>query len=550
MKKFFLLFFILPLASQELVDVLWGKSNLNKPFTYNQLQQYINNGSSIANSINGTISLGKVLGNGFTLIKDENNFFKESHKDLPYFSIEIVEKNGEVIPSNTGLIPTNHPIWNIQFGKGKGYFDENLNVSVIFLPFSLMHKNANCVHTGISIFSLDEQKKSSNVIFQVASETCSYFKFDYVSIYKGQFESLSGKNIMSSKNTSNGGEKKSFEELYDAYKIEANSFADSRYFSAENVTIFGLIDGKKHYQSACYTRLGTNIFCDQIVLPSYSLAKSIAGTLSLSLINDAYEDISQYNVSDLIPECNKRKWSDVTLENLSDMSSGQYFSTNFDYDESSLATTNFLFRADSHKQKVKIACNSFPRKKKPGKSFIYHTTDTYLLGVALNNYLINNTSGSDYFNDVLVPFLEGYNFSSISKFSLRTLDENYNYALTGLGMYFSVNDLYHLSNILHSVKNNNSKNIFLHDALNPNYSNSLEAIRSANIFYNNGFWSKVFDKNLFGCKEDIWIPFMSGFGGITFALLPNGMSYYYFSDGYVYSWEDAVIAAHTMRSFC
>jgi hypothetical protein len=117
-------------------------------------------------------------------------------------------------------------------------------------------------------------------------------------------------------------------------------------------------------------------------------------------------------------------------------------------------------------------------------------------------------------------------------------------------MYFSVNDLYHLSNIFHSIKNNSSKNIFLHDALNPNYSNSLEAIRSANIFYNNGFWSKVFDKNLFGCKEDIWIPFMSGFGGITFAILPNGMSYYYFSDGYVYSWEDAVIAAHNMRSFC
>ena len=550
MKKFFLLFLILPLASQELVDVLWGKTNLNKPFTYNQLQEYINNGSSIDYSINGTISLGKVLGNGFTLIKDENNFFKEFHKDLPNFTVEIAEKDGEIIPSNTGLISTNHPLWNIQFGVGKGYFDKSSNVSVILLPFSLMHKNANCVHTGISIFSLNEQKESSNIIFQVASETCSYYKFDYVSIYKGRFAGSSDKNIELSKNISNAVERKSFEELYDAYSIKANSFADSRYFSAENVTIFGLIDGKKHYQSECNTRLGTNIFCDQIVLPSYSLAKSIAGTLSLSLINDAYEDISQYNVSDLIPECNKKKWSDVTLENLSDMSTGQYFSTNFDYDESSLATTNFLFRADSHKQKVKIACNSFPRKKRPGKSFIYHTTDTYLLGVALNNYLINNTSASDYFDDVLVPFLEGYNFSSISKFSLRTIDENYNNALTGLGMYFSVNDLYHLSNILHSVKNNSSKNIFLHDALNPNYSNSLEAIRSANIFYNNGFWSKVFDKNLFGCKQDIWIPFMSGFGGITFALLPNGMSYYYFSDGYVYSWEDAVLAAHTMRSFC
>ena len=43
---------------------------------------------------------------------------------------------------------------------------------------------------------------------------------------------------------------------------------------------------------------------------------------------------------------------------------------------------------------------------------------------------------------------------------------------------------------------------------------------------------------------------MSGFGGITFAFMPNGMSYYYFSDGYVYEWEEAVIAAHKMRAFC
>ena len=126
MKNFFLLFLIVPLASEELVDVLWGKSNLNKPFTYNQLQEYINNGSSIDHSINGRISLGKVLGNGFTLIKDEKNFFKEFHKDFPDFSIKIVEKDGEVIPSNTGLMSTNHPLWNIQFGKGKGYFDVNV----------------------------------------------------------------------------------------------------------------------------------------------------------------------------------------------------------------------------------------------------------------------------------------------------------------------------------------------------------------------------------------------------------------------------------------
>jgi hypothetical protein len=167
LKKFFLLFLILPLASQELVDVLWGKSNLNKPFTYNQLQQYINNGSSIAQSINGTISLGKVLGKGFTLINDENNIFKESHKDLPDFSIEIVEKDGNVIPSNTALITTIilYGIYNLV--KVKATYDQALDVAVILIPFSLMHKNANCVHTGISIFSLDNKRNPLTSFFKL-----------------------------------------------------------------------------------------------------------------------------------------------------------------------------------------------------------------------------------------------------------------------------------------------------------------------------------------------------------------------------------------------
>jgi hypothetical protein len=148
----------------------------------------------------------------------------------------------------------------------------------------------------------------------------------------------------------------------------------------------------------------------------------------------------------------------------------------------------------------------------------------------------------------LVPFLKSYNFSSISKHSLRTSDTS-NTAYTGWGMYFNSSDLFQMSKLLHSIKNDNDLH-FLNEALNPSYSNSLTAIKRANIFYNNGFWSKVFNKDLFGCDKDIWIPFMSGFGGITFAFMPNGMSYYYFSDGYVYEWEEAVIAAHKMRAFC
>ena len=91
---------------------------------------------------------------------------------------------------------------------------------------------------------------------------------------------------------------------------------------------------------------------------------------------------------------------------------------------------------------------------------------------------------------------------------------------------------------------------FMHEALNPNEDNSLLAISSSNIYYNNGIWSRKFDKAMFNCNKDIWIPFMSGFGGITLALLPNGMTYYYFSDGYTFAWESAVIAANSIKPFC
>ena len=83
-----------------------------------------------------------------------------------------------------------------------------------------------------------------------------------------------------------------------------------------------------------------------------------------------------------------------------------------------------------------------------------------------------------------------------------------------------------------------------------NQTDALAAIPDANIFYNNGFWLRKYNKGTFGCKEDTWVPFMSGFGGITLAFLPNDMTYYYFSDGYTFAWDSAVFAANEIKPFC
>jgi hypothetical protein len=548
LKKYLLLLLCIPLTSQELADVLWSKAQLSNTFHYADISKAAIDLPNNGKSFSGILKVDQpAVGIGYNVIIDSRKIYQDNHKNIPKFEIEISSLDGKVYPKNTKIIETNHLFWNIQFGVGSSKLETSSSNTLITLPFSLIHKSANCIHNGIGVFSISNENQISNIIFEIASETCAYYKFDYVGLYSANFQFIntvpdlsnnSGKNIIS------------IENLYNRYNLTNKSFLNSDYIDPSNVTIYGLIDSNNHYVSSCMTRLGNYPFCDQILLPSYSLAKSIAGTFSLSLLESQYGSISNLYVSDLVPECYGRKWKNVTLNNLSDMSTGQYFNSTHDFDESSVASSEVIFMFEEHKDKIKKACSAFPKKTKPGTRFVYHTSDTYILGVALNNYLQSNSNRKDYFNDVLIPFLESNNLSQTSQSVLATND-NINQSYTGWGMFFLRSDLDRLSTIIHNIKNNSSTQLtYLYDALNPNDNNSLLAIPSVNIYYNNGFWSRKFDKDIFNCSEDVWIPFMSGFGGITFAFFPNGMSYYYFSDGYEFAWESAIFSSHSIKPFC
>jgi hypothetical protein len=67
--------------------------------------------------------------------------------------------------------------------------------------------------------------------------------------------------------------------------------------------------------------------------------------------------------------------------------------------------------------------------------------------------------------------------------------------------------------------------------------------------YHYGFWAWN-AAHVLGCRKPTWIPFMSGYGGIAVALLPNGMTYYYFSDSGVWRWAKAAAEADRIKPFC
>jgi len=554
LKKLLLIFICLPLASQELADVLWGNEKLLNAFNYEQINQSAIDGLDNGRPIAGTLSIKKnAIGKGYKVLVDDKKLYKKSHEDFPIFSIEFASHGGRVYPSNSKILETDHPFWNIQFGIGSSRADNISSDTLLVLPFNLIHKTANCTHSGIGVFFISNLNKISNILFELASETCAYYKFDYIGLLPAQFaasEIKNNQNIAPYGTKENLHNIKPIENLYSEFELNSNSFLNTNYVDPENISIFGVIDGNDHYVSNCDTRLGEFPFCDQILLPSYSLAKSIAGSLSMSLIENQFGSINNLFINDLVPECNQRKWKGVSLNNVSDMATGQYINAIHDRDESGIASVQFIFKLQTHKDKLNKACKAFPRKTKPGRKFVYHTSDTYILGSAMNSFLESNTIYDDYFEDILIPFLIKSNFSQASQSTLKTNDIK-EQPYTGWGMFFIRDDLHQISNIMQKIMADTSSNLsFLHEALNPNDKNSLLAIPEANIYYNNGFWSRKFDKSLFNCKEDIWIPFMSGFGGITFAFFPNGMTYYYFSDGYAYAWESAVFSSNSIKPFC
>ena len=53
----------------------------------------------------------------------------------------------------------------------------------------------------------------------------------------------------------------------------------------DEVTAFGFFDGEEHFIGPCKTRSGNYPFCENILLPAYSLTKTISGTLGIA----AYE---------------------------------------------------------------------------------------------------------------------------------------------------------------------------------------------------------------------------------------------------------------------
>ena len=404
--------------------------------------------------------------------------------------------------------------------------------------------------------------------FQITSETCQYYKVDYwgqlPATYEPQPENAARYIEARARNV-----RESFRRLPTAPISQlAAAFpgvdpdAFGRGLSPEHVSSVSVSVGGTHYVRECVTRTGNYAgLCDERILPSYSVSKSVFGGLALMRLAELFgEGVYHELVREWLPAeagAAAGDWDAVTLRHCLDMATGNYQSAGYQVDEDE--NTGPFFAAEAFAGKAG-ASFAWPAREPPGRRHIYHTTDTFVLVSAMQRLLqaklrAQNVSllvagrriPEDIWQLLAEDVFEPLQLSEAALSSLRTYDaEAQPYG--GYGLWFKRDDFAKVANWLRNGEGRvplptgggteNTVQVVdpaaLRGALQMEGSNrGLDPNHpSLSLRYNYGFWAQVFDGPSFGCGdgESYYQPYTSGYGGIRMVLLGNGATYNYVSD--------------------
>jgi hypothetical protein len=500
--------------------------------------------------------LGEAVNGEFQEIRDDYHYSDNpERRHLPEFDFEFIQDGSYLIPTRQGLLITGHPYWNVILGPGRAWQENgDHGYTRLSFPFTLVERNANCTHNGVMAFLFDGERVS-NVRYQVTQETCLYFKFNMwgqlAATYKPETvpkaEAIKANHAAEIANRMLTKPIAALAADYPDSGVSVDRLTPG--INAQHLTTYGLMIGGVNYVSDCETRFGKYPYCDSMRLPSYSTAKSTFASLALMRLAQKYgAEVSNLLIKDYVPEysASPGNWLEATFGHALDMATGNYTSPGYMADEDSRSMSNF-FDSEAYTDKIKAAF-SLPNRASPGEIWVYHTSDTFILTRAMNHYLIQKQGEhTDIFDFVRDEIYIPLHLSAGAMTTLRTDNSPDGAPIGGYGLFWTRDDIAKLGTFLNNMKGKiGEKQVLdpemLADAMQRDRQDRGLDTSGYPVFkYKSGFWAKQWDSTdspEYKCK--FWTPFMSGYGGITVVLMPNGSIFYYFSDNDEFSWYDAV----------
>lgn len=497
---------------------------------------------------------GENSAQGFAVLRDDIGYAKDSRwQQLPPMSFKFVQSGSHLIPVDQALIYTGHAHWNYMVAPGRVWQEAgDAGMARASFPFALIERNQNCVHNGVMTFLFDA-KTVSNVRYQITQETCLYFKFNMSGQLKATYtpstianaEALSAAHFTWLEHQLPTQPITALAETYPEVNLEALTEG----FTPEHITTYGVYYNGVNYTGACLTRYGAYPYCAAMRLPSYSTAKSaLAGVAYLRLAERYDPNLGELFIKDLLPQA--ARWVAVTLGDTLDMTTGHYERTAYMLDEYYSSSASQFILAEGQGDKLTYALQ-YSAVSAPGQQWVYHSTDTYLATQAMYAFLQKQTrQQTDLFDLLVADIFAPLHFSLGSQQSLRTNNRATGRAMGSHGMFFTQDDIAKLAAFL-TVGQGAIDGVQL---LNPDLLAATlqrdptdRGVQTPNgeFWYNNSFWAKDYSEP---CSYTV--VFMSGYGGITVAMLPNHATYYIFSDNSEFTFDSAVAELQQLGETC
>ncbi len=515
-----------------------------------------------AHVLEGTLTLnGVATSGGFSALKDPYGYAGTAAlKHLPPFSVQLVQNGSHLIPVARGLQLTGSPYWNLEVGAGRAWKENgDGGQSRAALPFALVERNANCVHNGVLTF-LYTGTAVSKVRYQVTSETCEYFQFD---LWGQVGATYTPGGIVAADDVRSAYAAEVADRLptkpiaalatdHPAAGLDLSAFGGG--ITASALSTYGFFYEGVNYVGDCPTRQGSYPFCGQLLLPSYSTAKSAFGGMALMRLAQKYGPaVAGELVKDHVAEASGLSaWNGVTIDHALDMATGNYASADYEADEAG-STMLAFFNAESYADKVSTAL-SFPHRAAPGSVWTYHTSDTFLATRAMDDVLKDHAgAGAEIFAMLRDEVLKPAKVGPDSLTTLRTDNSASGAAFGGYGLFWTRDDIAKVAKLLTVDDGAAGGQQLLHPGLldaslqRDPADRGVTTSGSIPFHYNNAFWARDFsaaDDASF--TTPFAVPFMSGFGGISVVLMPNGSSYYVFSDNNEFAWSGAVVQSNKL----
>lgn len=517
------------------------------------------------NTFQGRLTLnGEATSGSVTEVGGNNNLqYYSQAAHLPEFDFDFVQDGTHFIPVTRGKVDGTHANWIYILEPGRVWNESSDNgYSRVAFPFTLQERGSDCMWNGVMTFLFKDNGAVSNVAYQIASETCYYLKANFWGKLAATYTptAIAGAATIRSNYEAEVARRipvKPLSALATDYPGKGVTIANiGSDVTAAHMSLYGVAYNGVHYVGTCQTRYGTYPFCEVLDVPSYSTAKSVFGSYGLMRLEQKYAGTQRtLKISSWVSECSGSQWSAPTFEQTLDMATGNYTSSGTTTDEASTAMANGFFAVGTHAQKAAFAC-SYPYKTTPGTKFIYHSTDTYLLGRAMNQYYKSQAgSSADFFNDVMVDEIyRPLGLSPTSYVSSRTQDTAAQ-PFTGYGLVYVRDDIVKLGEFLNKAQGKIQGEQTLDAAMvsaTLNLGTGGLAAGSSADRYNNGFWYYDIKQagTSYGCSASKWIPYMSGYGGISVVLFPNGMVYYQFSDNGQLTWSKTALELNKIAAIC